>query len=102
MNTEPELKKRNFFARLLFSFLWLLPVIVMVAAVLGAIVGGFAGASTTSFEAGHSVGRTASEEFFVKHKNYIYTGQLVIWFLLCFFGKLPGTGKYKRIKKIKK
>jgi Na+-driven multidrug efflux pump len=87
--------KKNLVKRILISFVWFIPVCMLVGGIVGMFVGGFASSNTSGFQEGHSTGRNAMKEFMHQYGQIVFLGDVVIWFLLCFFGILPGTGKPK-------
>ena len=95
---EIIMESRNIFIRLLAAFGWLILIYIITNFIIGATVGGIAGASTDTYEAGAVAGEKASIEFFQNYGLFILLGQLSIFSLLAFFGKLPGTAKLKSVK----
>ena len=93
-----EQAERNIFLRCVFSVLWLIPVVLVINIAIGAIVGGFAGSQTVTFQEGHAAGQQASMAFFQAYGRFIYIAELIVWLALCVLGKLPGTSKFKKIK----
>jgi len=89
--------QRSLIARILFSILWLIPIIILVQMLVGGVVGGMAGAGTGGFEAGKTAGEAAANEFFSAYGLYVFLGEILLWIVLCFFGKLPGTSKLKKV-----
>ena len=98
MEEENKVAKRNVFLRVLFGFLWFILIYLLSNMIIGSIVGGFAGASTTSFEEGFNAGRTASVDFFQKYGLFIFLAQVILTVVLSVTGFLPGTSRYKKIK----
>tara|TARA_R110002049_G_scaffold298888_1_gene488878 strand:+ start:374 stop:583 length:210 start_codon:yes stop_codon:yes gene_type:complete len=66
--------------------------------IIGMIVGAIAGASTETYEAGKVAGTEASLSFFQAYGSFVLLGQLLVFSVLAFMGKLPGTTKYKSAK----
>jgi len=87
--------KRSLFLRILFGFLWFVAFYFLSNIFVGAVVGGIAGASTTTFEAGAMAGQQASIKFFEKYGVIVFLLQVVTFAILCFFRLLPGVGKYR-------
>jgi len=96
--TERSQIKRNVFLRILFSILWLVPIMLIINVIVGAFVGGMAGAETTSFETGRIAGEEASLEFFQNYGRYVFIVEVIVWAALSILGKLPGTARYKKLK----
>jgi hypothetical protein len=102
--TEPQtLKKRNIFLRILFSIIWLIPLVLIVNVVIGAVIGGFAGSGVETtgnvqidYEAGYQAGQSATNDFFSKYGGIVFFIQMSLWLALSILGILPGTGKYKK------
>lgn len=92
------MEKRNIFIRVLSAFGWLILIYLVTNFIIGATVGGIAGASTGSYEAGAIAGEKASIEFFQNYGMFILLGKLSLFSLLAYFGKLPGTTKLKSVK----
>jgi len=93
-----EQPERNIFLRCVFSMLWLIPVMLVINITVGAIVGGFAGSQTVTFQEGHAAGQQASIAFFKAYGRFVYVTELIVWLALCVLGKLPGTSKFKKVK----
>ena len=93
-----EQTERNIFLRIVFSLLWLLPIMLVINIAVGAIVGGYAGSQTVTFQDGHAAGQQASVAFFQTYGRFVYIAELIIWLALCILGKLPGTSKFKNAK----
>jgi hypothetical protein len=98
MEEENKVAKRNVFLRVLFGFLWFIPIYFLSNMIIGGIVGGFAGTSTTSFEEGYNAGHTASVDFFQKYGLFIFLAQVILAVVLSVTGFLPGTSRYKKQK----
>ena len=92
------MEQRNIFIRILSAFGWLILIYLATNFIIGATVGGVAGTGTGSYEAGAIAGEKASIEFFQNYGLYILLGQLSLFSLLDYFGKLPGTTKIKGVK----
>ena len=90
------MEDRNIIIRILAAFGWLILFYFITNFIIGATVGGIAGASTDGYEAGAIAGEKASLEFFQNYGLFILIGQLVIFTLIAFTGKLPGTSKVKQ------
>jgi hypothetical protein len=88
---------RSIFVRILFGFLWFLAFYFLTNMLIGGVVGGIAGASTNSFEAGASAGRRASIDFYHKYGLIVFLVQNLVFAGLCVFGVLPGIGKHKKL-----
>jgi hypothetical protein len=74
---------------------------------VGAIVGGIAGASGSGSEAqsfkegfavGQITGRNAAIAFFQRYGLFLFLGQISVFTILCWFSVLPGVGRYKKLK----
>lgn len=77
-----ERPKRPMLKRLFFGFCWFIPVMVVLTLIVAIVLRTFLG---------HVDGREA----FTKQYGPMVGGiNVVIWYLLCLTGKLPGTGKY--------
>lgn len=92
---EAIMETRNIFIRVLSAFGWLILIYFVTNFLIGATVGGIAGASTDTYEAGAIAGEKASIEFFQSYGLFILLGQILLFSLLAFMGKLPGTTKLK-------
>ncbi|ORU94227.1 MAG: hypothetical protein A6F71_09190 [Cycloclasticus sp. symbiont of Poecilosclerida sp. M] len=92
------MESRNIFIRILSAFGWLILIYLVTNFLIGPTVGGIAGACTDSYEAGAIAGGKASIEFFQTNGLIILAGQLILFSLLAFLGKPPGTTKLKRVK----
>jgi len=93
---DDTLVKRSLFARICFTILWFLPIVVVINMLVGAIVGGFTGGSGTTFQEGYNAGAIASANFFENYGQIVFGIELVIWLGLSYFGILPGTAKFKK------
>lgn len=93
-------KERNVFLRTFIAWLWFIGIYFVTNALIGAIVGGIAGAGTSSFKEGMAAGRAASIGFSQRYGIFVLMAQVFITLLLIFTGLLPGTGKYKRFSHI--
>jgi hypothetical protein len=96
-NNETKMRRRLVF-RFLFSALWFLPILLLVMSVVGFIVGVAANTGATTATEGYAQGYQAGNEFGAKFGHYPIVGGVVVWALLCIFGKLPGTSKYQKSK----
>ena len=98
---------RNIFLRILFGFLWFVLLRIVTGGIIGAIVGATAGAGQAdpnagfagNFQAGANAGAQAVMEFMHKYGLFVFLFQIVLFVVLCYFGLLPGVGKYKKVKK---
>jgi len=88
-------QERNLALRVAALIVWLLIFYVGTNMIVGGIVGAFAGGSTNSFGAGYSAGQQTSVEFFQKYGMFVLVAQVIVFGLLAYLGKLPGTSKYK-------
>ena len=95
---QPTPEKRNILLRIVFSLLWLFPIIILVNMIFGGIVGGMAGTETLTYDEGYVAGQKASEIFFKNYGSYLFVAEIIIWATLSALGKLPGTAKFKKIK----
>ena len=89
------METRNIFIRILAAFGWLILIYLVTNFIIGVTVGGIAGSGADTYEAGAIAGETASLEFFQNYGLLILLGQLALFSLLAFTGKLPGTTKIK-------
>lgn len=89
------MKPRNIIIRILAALGWLILIYFVSNILIGAIIGGIAGSGTTSYEAGRAAGYQASVAFFQNYGLFVLIGQIALFALLAFLGKLPGTSKYK-------
>lgn len=104
-NTADVRVKRSMAIRVLASLLWLIPVYFVVFALAGMIAGASsfsnlpAEAPATLGEAynnGAAVGRQAAQDLVRAHGGKLILLVLALNFGLAYFGKLPGTGPYKK------
>jgi hypothetical protein len=97
---------RNIFLRILFGFLWFVLFDFVTSALVGGIVGAIAGAGAAepqagisgNFQEGANAGRRASMDFMHKYGLFVFLSQILLFAVLCFFGLLPGVGKFKKSK----
>jgi hypothetical protein len=97
---------RNMFLRILFGFLWFVLIRIVTGGFIGGIVGGLATTGhadpnagfSGNFEAGAHTGAQAAIDFMNKYGMIIFVSQIVFFAILCYFGILPGVGKYKKVK----
>jgi hypothetical protein len=87
---------KNVVKRIAISLLWFIPIAMVVGAAVGMFVGGFAGSTVTGFNEGAAAGANATKSFMQQYGQIVFFGEVIIWFVLCFFGILPGTGKSKK------
>lgn len=90
------MESRNIFFRILAAFGWLILIYIVSNLLIGGIVGAIAGAATNGYEEGKVAGQQASIEFFRNYGLFVLFGQLGLFSVLVFFGKLPGTTKNKK------
>lgn len=88
-----EKAERNIFLRIIFSLLWLLPIMLVINISVGAIIGGYAGSQTVTVQDGYSAGQQASIAFFQAYGHFVYIAEIITWLTLCVLGKLPGTSR---------
>lgn len=91
-------QRRSAFARVMFALLWMLPTWIVFSMLVGMLVGGFAGAGTTSYQDGADAGRTAAQAFFQTYGSYVLAAACLTWIVLSGTGFYPGTAKWKRPK----
>ena len=91
--------KRNFTVRALIAFLWFLLIYFGTNIVLGACVGGIAGAGETDMEVASEAGSSAALQLYENYGLIIFVGQIILFSGLAYLGKLPGPNKYKSEKK---
>lgn len=89
------LKQRSLFARISFSLLWFLPVVIVINMFIGAIVGGFA-AGGGGFQENYNAGGEAAKTFFDQYGGIVFGGEICVWLAFSFYGVLPGTAKFKK------
>lgn len=89
------METRNVVVRTLAGLGWLVTFYFGSNMLMGVVVGAIAGASTKTYEAGQAAGTEATLNFFQSYGVYILLAQLIVFSLLAFGGKLPGTTKYK-------
>lgn len=94
------MEPRNIFIRILAGFGWLILIYFLTNILIGGIVGGIAGSGADGYEAGAIAGEKASIEFFQNYGLLVLIGQLVLFSLLAFMGKLPGTTKIRKVKNL--
>jgi hypothetical protein len=41
--------------------------------------------------------QTVYEAFYASHATVIHIAEVVVWYVLCLFGILPGTGKHAKM-----
>jgi hypothetical protein len=101
---------RNIFLRIFFGFLWFIGLRIVTSAIIGAVVGGIAGANhaaqtdpqggfSENFQTGVGVGAQASMDFTRQYGLFVLIGQVLLFVVLCYFRILPGVGKYKAVKR---
>ena len=91
------METRNIFIRILSAFGWLVLIYLVTNFLIGATIGGIAGAGAESYETGAIAGEKATLEFYQTYGFIILAGQLILFSLLAILGKLPGTSKLKGI-----
>jgi amino acid transporter len=97
---------RNIFLRIIFGFLWFVLIYFVTSALVGGVVGAIAGAGagdpqagvSANLQAGANAGRQATLNFMNKYGLIVILCQIILFAVLCFFGLLPGVGKYKKSK----
>lgn len=99
-SSEPVIEysrvKRNIFARIMFSLLWLIPIVLAVNMIVGGIVGGIAGSGVSSMEEATVAGQAAAEQYFANNGGILFLIEFFVWLGLSIAGMLPGTAKFKR------
>ena len=98
IKSENKQVQRHWIPRFLFSALWFVPVSVLVITIAGATVGIASYSGATTFSEGYVQGNQAGKAFGAQYRIYIIASDIFIWGALCFFGKLPGTSKFKKAK----
>jgi hypothetical protein len=104
---SPPAQTRNIFLRILFGFLWFIGIRIVTSMIIGAVVGGIAGAHhaaqmppqggfSENFQTGIGVGAQASMDFTRQYGLFVLMGQVLLFADLCYFRILPGVGKYKK------
>jgi hypothetical protein len=88
--------KRNLFVRIVIACLWFVPIYIAGNMLVGAVVGGIAGASTRTYAAGHAAGAAAAGLFFQKYGLYILALEVGVTIALAWQGILPGTSQFKK------
>jgi hypothetical protein len=91
----PKKSERNIFLRLLISVVWFVVIYVGCRIAIGAIIGGFTGASTTDYAVAHAAGRATVAAFFVRYWLLYLAGTIGFTAVLYWRGMLPGTGRLK-------
>lgn len=76
--------KRPIGMRILFGLIWLIPTMVVLNLLVRLLV-----------ELTHS-GPESVHAFYQKAGAIVEIGDIIVWFLLCLFGLLPGTGRYRK------
>ncbi len=89
------MKERNIIIRVLAAFGWLIVIYFLTNIIIGGVVGGIAGSSTETYDAGYIAGQNASIEFFQNYGLIILLCQIALFTFLAYRGLLPGTTKYK-------
>lgn len=93
---EVQREPRNLIVRALLLLIWLLIFYFVTAMLVGAVVGGIAGAHTNTAQQGYIAGQQATIAFFHQYGHVVQLVQLITFALLAFLGIFPGTGKYKK------
>ena len=98
--------QRHILLRFLIAFIWFLPLIMVINMFIGGIVGGLSSPDLPTnatfqqtYQTSFDKGRSSSIEFFNQYGRIIFAIELIIWLALSYTGILPGTGKYKKLKK---
>lgn len=94
LDTQKQ-QERHIALRVIALIFWFILFYIGTNMIVGGIVGAVAGSSTKSFGAGYAVGQQASVEFFQQYGVAVLVVQVIIFALLAYLRKLPGTSKYK-------
>lgn len=95
IDEQVSLKQRSLFARIAFSLLWFLPVVIIINMFVGGVVGGFA-QTGGDFQENYNAGAEAAKTFFDQYGGIVFGGEICVWLALSFYGVLPGTAKFKK------
>lgn len=95
---EDSRVRRNIIVRILFSLLWLLPVIYGIFAIVGAVLGAVAGYNAGTMDQPTDAAHESARQFFENYRGKMLFMSVVVWMGLSIIGVLPGTSKFKRTK----
>ncbi len=91
--------KRGLSARFMFSVLWFFPIFILVVGVIGGVVGlMYSSPEGNTYTDGYEAGKQAGAQLMIEYGLCVRLVGVAIWAALCFFGKLPGTSKFKKVK----
>jgi hypothetical protein len=91
----PKRSERSVILRFLITVAWFVVMVVVARIATGAIIGTFAGASTTDLVVAHAAGRSATDAFFARYWLLFLIGTASFTAALYWRGVLPGTGRFK-------
>ena len=85
---------RHIATRIVSAALWLIPIYIVVAGIVGALVGVLSGSSADTAEDAYAASEAASISFFEHYGLVVILSVVTLVVILSWYGMLPGTGKY--------